>query len=192
MRRTVTECNERTAPQCDAMPSPFLLRERPPPTWRVLPETATPTPEQGTRTQDEEDGSLPRHSLAGTHAATPGPDPPYPLHRPLNGNGSAGGRARQGTLRRQCFALSDQGSSCDPPLLPLMLFSVGATRRKGQDPGACCGPARQNTVAVVAAAAAAVTATVAVAVASAVAGGQRPPPLLPRLFLLRVLPPPLP
>ena len=76
MRRTVTECNERTAPQCDAMPSPFLLRERPPPTWRVLPETATPTPEQGTRTQDEEDGSLPRHSLAGTQAATPGPDLP--------------------------------------------------------------------------------------------------------------------
>ena len=91
MRRTVTECNERTAPQCDAMPSPFLLRERPPPTWRVLPETATPTPEQGTRTQDEEDGSLPRHSLAGTQAATPGPDLPrilrtvYPTGTAVNG-----------------------------------------------------------------------------------------------------------
>ena len=72
-----------------------------------------------------------------------------------------------------------------------MLFSVGSTLRQGQDPGACCGPARQNTVAVVAAAAAAVTVAVAVAVASAVAGGQRPPPLLLRLFLPRVLPPPL-
>ena len=140
MRRTVTECNEHTAPQCDALPSPFFLRERPPPTWRVLPETATPTPEQGTRTQGEEDGSLPRHSLAGTQAVTPGPDPPYPPHRLPNGNGNAGGRAGQGTLRRQCFALSDHGSSCDPPLLPPMLFSGGSTLRKGQVPGACCGP----------------------------------------------------
>ena len=91
MGRTVMECNDCTAPQCAAMPSFFFLRERPLLTLRVFPEAATPIPEQGTRTQDEEDGSLPRHSLAGTQAASPGPDPPYPLHRPPNGNGSAGG-----------------------------------------------------------------------------------------------------
>ena len=47
-----------------------------------------------------------------------------------------------------------------------------------------------GTVAVAVAVAAVVTVAVAVAVAAAVAGGHCPtPPLLPRLFLLRVLPP---
>ena len=46
-----------------------------------------------------------------------------------------------------------------------------------------------DTVAVAVAVAAAVTVAVAVAVAAAVAGGAQPPLLLPRLFLLRVLPP---
>ena len=47
-----------------------------------------------------------------------------------------------------------------------------------------------GTVAVAVAVAAVVTVAVAVAVAAAVAGGHCPtPPLLPRLFLLRALPP---
>ena len=46
-----------------------------------------------------------------------------------------------------------------------------------------------GTVAVAVAVAAVVTVAVAVAVAAAVAGGQCPPLLLLRLFLLRVLPP---
>ena len=46
-----------------------------------------------------------------------------------------------------------------------------------------------GTVAVVVAVAVVVTVAVAVAVAAAAAGGQCPPLLLPRLFLLHVLPP---
>ena len=53
----------------------------------------------------------------------------------------------------------------------------------------CCLPAFHTYVLFVAAAAVVVTATVAVTVPAAVAGGQRHQSLLPRPFLLQVLPP---
>ena len=53
-----------------------------------------------------------------------------------------------------------------------------------------CTACTTDTVAAAGAVAVVVTAPVAVAVTAAVPGGEKPPPLLPRLLLLRVLPPP--
>ena len=76
----------------------------------------------------------------------------------------------------------------DPPILNGGCATGRAVNGVLLDQTACT-VCTTGTVAIVVAVAVVVTVAVAVAVAAAVAGGQCPPLLLLRLFLLRVLPP---
>ena len=50
---------------------------------------------------DEEDAASPSNTFVGTQAASLGPDPHHPVHRPPNGNGRVDSLQTAGRTRRE-------------------------------------------------------------------------------------------